>query len=167
MRHKLLGLVLGLSLQAAIAAPASEASIQELLEVTRAEALLDGMYKNVDQLVRQGLAKEVQGRKLSDEQRQVMDLAPSRVAELMRREFSWSVMRPIYSGIYQEAFTQSEIDGLIRFYRSPEGQAFISKMPLVMQRSMEVMQMQMQSLMPKVQGLMEQIVREAKLPPKS
>jgi uncharacterized protein len=166
-RHALLTLSLSLALNLAIAAPPSDASLQELLEVTKSEALLDQMYGSVDQMVRQGIASQTQGRTLNDEQRRILDLAPSRIGALMRKEFGWTTMRPIYVGIYREVFTQEEIDGLIKFYRSPEGQAAINKMPLVIQRTMQVMQVQMQALMPKIEGAMREIMQEAKLPPKS
>ena len=76
-------------------------------------------------------------------------------------------MRPIYLGIYRETFDQAEIDGLIAFYRSPIGQSFVRKMPAVVQRSMAVTQTQMQVVMPKLHDAMNQVLREARLPPRT
>jgi hypothetical protein len=142
-------------------------SIKTLLEVTKAEALIDQAYASVEQFARQGITQETTGRKLTDEQRRVIERAPARIAEVVKSELSWEKMQPIYIAIYQEAFTQSEIDGLIDFYKGPVGQSFISKMPLVMNRSMQVMQSQMQMIMPKLKTAIEDVLREAKLPPKT
>lgn len=43
-------------------------------------------------------------------------------------------MEPIQIPIYRETFEQAEIDGLIAFYGSPVGQAFVNKMPTVSQK---------------------------------
>jgi uncharacterized protein len=77
---------------------------------------------------------------------------------------NWSTLKPHYVRIYQEAFEQEEIDGLIAFYSSPAGQAFIGKMPVVMQKSITLAQNQMQNLMPKMVQVIDQTIKEAKIP---
>ena len=42
---------------------------------------------------------------------------------------TWDKLRPLYVRIYQESFTQEEIDGLIVFYESPAGIAFVERWP--------------------------------------
>lgn len=60
------------------------------------------------------------------------------------------------------------MDGLIDFCRSPIGQSFVSKLPLVMRRSMQVMQTEMQTGVPKLKQAVDQVLQEdAKLPPKT
>lgn len=61
------------------------------------------------------------------------------------------------------AVTKVEIDGLIAFYASPAGQAFINKMPVVLQKSMAISQSLMQSLMPKMSAAMKEAMTEAKI----
>lgn len=142
-------------------------SVKVLLEVTEAEAMIDQAYEYVESFVRQGIAQQTEGRTLTDEQRRAFELAPVRIVEVMKKELSWSTLQPIYIAIYQESFSQSEIDGLIEFYKSPIGQSFVSKMPQVMNRSMQTMQVQMQALMPKIKEAVDQVIRDAKLPPKT
>jgi uncharacterized protein len=71
-------------------------------------------------------------------------------------------LRPLYVQVYQETFTQEEIDGLIAFYESPTGIAFVEKMPVVMQKSMSMMQSRMAPMMEKVRAVMKQTAEEAK-----
>ena len=47
-------------------------------------------------------------------------------------------------------FTQEEIDGLIAFYESPAGATFVEKMPVVMQKSMSIMQSRAATVMEKM-----------------
>ena len=71
-------------------------------------------------------------------------------------------MEPEIVAVYRESFTQEEIDAQLSFYRSPGGQAVIAKMPMVMQKSMEMSQRQMHRLMPKMQALMKETLSDAK-----
>ncbi len=158
-----LALQLALTLPAAcLATEASPASIEKLLDVTRAETLVDSMYANLEQAMRGGMQQALQGQTLSDEQRRVIELAPKRFAEVMRQEFSWATVKDIYVQIYRESFTEEEVQGLIAFYVSPAGQAYVNKMPQVMQRSMFVMQQRMQPLMAKMKEAMQKAVEDAK-----
>lgn len=86
------------------------------------------------------------------------DAQPSEasVRELMR----WEVLEPILIDIYRQSFTQSEIDGMLAFYRSEVGQAVIAKMPVVMQNSIQAMQARVAALMPKLQQLQRETVAQ-------
>jgi uncharacterized protein len=160
-RHALAACLLAASLGAS-AAPVSDESIETLLELTHAESLVDTVYASVEQMIRQGMNQALQGKPLSAEQRTFIDGIPARFAAVMREEFNWQKMKPVYMQLYRETFDQAEIDGLIAFYRSPAGQSFIAKMPKVMQKSMVVVQEQMRAMMPKIQEATAQAMEEAK-----
>ena len=162
MRRLVTLICLAATLATAQAAPPSEASIEALLTVTKAERLLDGMYANIEQMMRQSMQAAVQGQTLSDEQRRVLDAAPARLAKVMREELSYASLKPLYVGIYRESFTQDEVDGLLAFYRSPAGVAMIEKMPLVMQKSLVGVQQRMGPIMDKLRQAMEAAVADAK-----
>jgi hypothetical protein len=147
------------------AAPPSDESLRTLFRVMNASSMLDAAYAQLEPAMRQGMNQAAAGKPLHDEQRKVLDLAPQRLSALMRAELSWEKLEPIQMQIYRESFEQFEIDGLIAFYSSPAGQAFVNKMPVVMQKSMTLMQGTMQQLAPKLQASMQQILEEAKLAP--
>ena len=65
-------------------------------------------------------------------------------------------LKPMYVEIYTTNFTQEEIDGLISFYESPAGKAFVAKMPAVVQAIMAEMPKRMRPMMQK----MEQVGKE-------
>lgn len=145
------------------AAPPSDASIATLLSVTQSDKMLETMYANMEQMIRQGMQQATVGKTLSAEQKRAMELAPARLAKVMREEITWASMEPMIVKVYRESFDQTEVDGLIAFYQSPVGQSYVSKMPLVMQRSMEASQAQLQAFMPKLQQAMAQVMKEARL----
>ena len=164
MRHAIAILLLLLSsvLTCTAAQPTSE-SIDTLLTLTKTEALLDSMYGNVEQVMRQAMAQAVAGKSLSDEQRRYLEATPKRFITFMREELSWDSLKPMYIEIYRDSFTQEEIDGLIAFYQSPVGMAFVNKMPMVMQKSMTSMQARMQPMMEKMRAAMRQALEDAKV----
>jgi len=146
----------------AYAAPQRPECIDTLLAATKAEKLSDSVFDNMDQMMRRSMATAIKGQNLSAAQQRFIDAAPTKFAQVLREEMSWSRMRPLYIQIYEESFTQEEIDGLIAFYKSPVGIAFVEKMPLVMQKSMTIMQSRMGPMMEKMKAVIDQAMADAK-----
>jgi uncharacterized protein len=144
------------------AAPASQASVEELLVVTKSESMIDSVYANLDQMIAQSMRQATQGEKLTAEQRRVLETVPAKLAALFRQEYSWATMRPQMIKIYMESLEQEDVDDLLVFYKSRGGQALINKMPVVMQKSMQLSQTMLQTIMPKVKETMKQAIEEAK-----
>lgn len=146
------------------AAPASEESVERLLIAMKTESTMDAMYGGMEQMMRQGTQQAAQGKTLSAEQRRAMEALPSKFVAVIREEMSWSKLKPRYVALYRDTFEQEEIDGLLAFYASPTGQAFVNKMPVVMQKSIAMSQSLMQSVIPKMTAAINEAVAEAKTP---
>ncbi len=164
MKKTLFTLALAAAASLAQAAPASPESIERLLVLTRVESLLDSIYASTEQMMRQSMRQTLGDRPLSADQQRVVDDLPGRFGKILRQEFNWSTLKPLYVRVYQESFEQSEIDGLIDFYASPTGQAFVAKMPMVMQKSMTLMQEQMRTIMPRMTREIDHALQDAKIP---
>ncbi len=145
------------------ALPASQESVEALLTVTKTESMIDSMYGGMEQMMRQGIKESLKGKPVSAEQQRVLDAVPAKFMLVMRQELNWSKMKPMYVQMYRETFEQEEIDGLVAFYKSTTGQAFVTKMPLVMQKSMAIAQTQMQALIPKMTEAINGAIAEAKI----
>jgi uncharacterized protein len=144
------------------AAPASEESIKTLMVLTRTESVVDQMWVVMEQSMRQTMQQSSAGQQLTAEQQQRTAAAPAKMMAVLREELSWVKLEPGYIALYKDTFEQSEVDGMIAFYRSPAGQSFVAKMPLLMQRSMVITQAQMKDVLPKMQAAMQQAVSDAK-----
>jgi uncharacterized protein len=166
MKKLICGLVMLLIVSFNHAAPASKESIETLLTVSKSESTVELMYGNIEQIMKQsmqqGMEQELKGKPPSLEQQRMLDSMPAKFSAMVREEMSWAKLKPMYLQIYSETFEQADIDGLITFYSSPTGQAFINKMPEVMQKSMAVTQAQMKIMMPKMMAIIEQAAAEAK-----
>jgi uncharacterized protein len=153
------GLLLSIS---AWAEPPSQESIEHLLTLTRAEALVGSVLQQVDASMHRSLQQSLDGTPLSAEGEKVAATFERKVAVVVREELSWEKLKPAYLSIYADSFTQEEIDGLIAFYDSPAGRAYVDKMPVVMQKSMNLMQERMGPLMKRMQGAMKEAAAEAR-----
>lgn len=129
MKFRLLVGALALTAANARAAPPTAESVEALLEATHVESTLNTMYGLFEQSMRQGMQQYLQGRTLTADQQRLMDALPAKFVAVMSEEFNWPKMKPQYVQLYRETFEQEEIDGLVAFYKSPAGQAFINKMP--------------------------------------
>ena len=150
-------LCLLLSPLVALAAPASNESIERFLKITEAEKNLEAAQQYSEEMMQQAVREQNQRRMLSPDVQNKMRDAMQKSAQAMREEMSWANMKPLMVRIYADSFTQEELDGLIAFYESPAGRAFTRKMPVVMEKSMMLMQ---ERIGPKMQR-MEAKMREA------
>lgn len=140
----------------AAAAPASEESVLHLLDLMNAHAVVEQSYDRVEKMMR-SVALQSVDHPLSAAETRALDTVVSKSMALMRQEMTWGKLLPLYVKLYQKTFDQDELDGLVQFYSSPAGQAFVRKMPLIIQGSLEISQTLMQGLMPR----MMEIVKES------
>ena len=145
---------------AALAAPASTASIERFLALTEAEKNLEAAQRYSEQMMQEAMREQNQRRMLSPEVQNKMREATQKSAQAMREEMSWANMKPLMVRIYAESFTQEELDGLIAFYESPAGRAFTQKMPVVMEKSMMLMQERIGPLMQRMEARMREVLSE-------
>ncbi len=145
----------------AYATPATQESVEALLAATKTEAVMDSMYSNMEQMMRQGMAQSTRDTPLSGEQQRTLDALPTKFVAIMREELNWQKMKPLYVQLHRDTFEQDEVDGLVAFYASPTGKAFVNKMPLLVQKSLALSQSLMQSFMPKMAAAMKSAMEEA------
>jgi hypothetical protein len=118
-----------------------------------AEELLSVMdiQKNVDQvfaMMRQQMQAQMKRDGLATTN------ASLEFMDVIQAELSWEKLKPHYIELYTGTFTEAEMQGVIDFYKSPAGVAFLGKQPELMRRSMELNQQLMAELTPKLQALL-------------
>lgn len=79
--------------------------------------------------------------------------AGKQVLEVIKKELSWDNIKGDYIQLYSEVFSEEELKGLIEFYESPIGQAYVKKQPELTQKSMGISQKLMMKIMPKLPGM--------------
>jgi uncharacterized protein len=146
----------------AFAAPPTIESIEALLVATKAEKLADGVYADMETNMRKAMKASSNGQALTPQQQRVADTLPAKLIAIIRDELSWSQMLPLYVKLYQETFTQEEIDSLIAFYKTPVGISYTDKLPVLTQKTMSAIQERLAPLMKRTQALTKETMEEAK-----
>lgn len=135
---------------------ASSESIKQLLGITEIRKLLDGMSTQIDGMLRNSMRQTLRGKPVSPEQQKILDDMQAELLGLVQAELNWDKMESMYVKIYQESFSQDEVDGMLAFYQTPAGKALIRKMPQVTQATMIEVQKSMSIFMPKLQKIQQE-----------
>ena len=151
---------IALSIGLAADNPPSEASIKQLLEVGQAHKLIDAMVAQIDAYMKQAMQQATQGQRITPEVQKDIERRQAEMMAAMKELIDWNKLEPMYVRIYQKSFTQGEIDGLIAFYKTSTGQALLTKMPVVMQNTMNELQQMMQPMMQRIGRMQQEVVAE-------
>jgi hypothetical protein len=107
------------------------AGAQELTKETKIERLLDAMNADAainqlfDQIKAMTAAQMPPG--ATPEQTAKAREVQSKILDLVKSRISWEKMRPLYTKLYNETFSDEEISGMLAFYQSPPGRAMLAK----------------------------------------
>lgn len=85
-----------------------------------------------------------------------------RITDLIADELKWEKLKEDYLTVYADTFTEEEIQGILKFYKSPVGNVFLKKTPDLTKRLMAVTQKQVEKLMPKIQDLIKKMMEDLK-----
>jgi hypothetical protein len=132
--------------------PAKQAKIEKILTLTNTQATIDQMFNQM-----KGMAASQFPPSATPEERAKAQQITDKIMDLVRERMTWDKMRPEYVKIYDATFSDSEIDGLLVFYQSPTGRAYVEKMPVLLAKSGQIAQKMLGDLMPEIQ----RIAREA------
>jgi hypothetical protein len=144
------------------AAPPSDQSINQLLQLTKVDKLADSFLNQMDGAMKSALQQTTRGKTLSAEEQAIIDRQQARMISILKEELSWDKMKDLYVQVYRETFSQEEVDGLIAFYQTPVGQSFVNKQPELIKRTMAIMQQRMAPLLQKIQKMSEETAAELK-----
>lgn len=155
-------IVLLFSSTTAMALPASESSIKQLLAVTQAQKLLDGVRIQIESLMNNAVQQALNGKTPSPSQQQAITNMKNRMVALIQGELAWEKLEPMYLRLYEESFTEEEVAGMLSFYKTPAGQAVIYKMPVLMRKLMPEIQTMSLGLAPQMKKIQQDFVTEVK-----
>ena len=144
MRH-LYGLTLALCL-AAVAPGAHaddvshRAKAEQMLAVTKTDFLLESQLKALQARV-QEIAKQQSGvAPLNPEQTKLTNDYQKQIQDVVDEDISWTKLRPTVVQSYADTFTEAELDAIIAFYKTPAGQAVVTKTPELANKTMGTVQ---------------------------
>jgi hypothetical protein len=143
-------------------APASDASIREMLDLTNARQMLDSVKGQMSAMMNAATQNATRGQTITPERQAILDRMSAKMSAIGTDMMNWDELLPIYLRTYRAAFTQDEIDGVIKFYKSPAGRAYVNKLPLVMQNLMGEMQGVIKTLQDKMMVIQKESAQDLK-----
>ena len=143
-------------------APASDASIRELLTISNAKSLVENVYAQTDGYMAKVMKEAMGDVKLNAEQEKLMAEMRGKMIDTMRELMSWEKLEPQYIKLYKDTFSQKELDGLLAFYKTDAGKAMLAKLPTLTQNLMKYMMEQMQVMMPRVREIANEYAEKVK-----
>jgi uncharacterized protein len=149
----------------AAAAPPTDASLEEMMSVGNVHLLLDSVKAQMEGTMKGVANQALQGKNLTPERQAIMDRMMEKMAAVTRDTLDWDTLKPMFFRVYRQSFTQEDVDGIIAFYKTPAGQAMISKMPLVMQNMMAEMGQMMKPMRQKMVEIQHEAIEEMKKTP--
>ena len=140
-------------------APADEASktakIKELLELTHSRDTIKQVLDLTEKQIRSNIVAQLMNSQPTAEQQKDLDAFEEKVMVVLRKSLSWEQIEPEMVKIYQEAFSETELDGIVSFYQSPAGRAMVTKMPDILTKASAIGQQRVQASLPELQRLMQ------------
>ena len=146
---------------------ASESHTQaafKLLEVTSSQTLANGMVTEMKQL----LSDIPVGDELSDQQQQLFQDFQTNMHSLIDSKLGWDQLKPEYAEIYTDSYSESELDQLVKFYKTPLGQKLLDNAGATNEALAAIPQNHLNTLMSEMQSEAQTVmqkINELKQPP--
>jgi hypothetical protein len=127
------------------------AKVEQLMTLTKVDAMLDQLMDQVTTSMKTSSEQQMAKANPTPEQQIAFTKFNNKINTIIKDELSMEKLKPVMIKVYMDTYTEEELDGIVAFYRSPAGQAFVAKQPQLMQRSMQLMQQQMMTLQPRLE----------------
>jgi len=151
--------------QEASQTPAVRPDIEELFTAMRLEATTNESLKAVEEMITGNFQQQFAAQAGTSPEAQAKQTAiQKKIFALITSEINWAQLKAPMAKIYAETLTPEETKGIIEFFKSPAGQTFLDKQPILMRKAMEVTQTKMMEVMPKLQTLIQQEMQASKAP---
>ena len=79
----------------------TEESIKQLLAITESRKLVDGMMNQMNGMMNDSLQQVLQGQPVTPKQQKILDNMQSKVITLLKQEYNWDYLEPLYIRIYR------------------------------------------------------------------
>jgi hypothetical protein len=143
---------------------ADDAHVDRLMAVMHARESTEAVWPRLEAMQRQMAQQAAAGKPLDEAHRAQIDAYLEKTSARMREAMAWERLEPAMRDAYRSTFDRAEMEAMIGFYGSPEGQQVIAKTPLLMENSMRAMQGIIGPMMEKLKADLEAMTPAAPRP---
>ena len=128
----------------------SSASIEQLIDITDSKQQYEQELQYSEQSYNDMMQQLIDSQKnyLAKKDQEKFKTLQKEMLALMMKESQWEHIKPTMIQIFQEVYTQEEVNSMIEYYKTPIGRSILKKMPLVTEKNNAFLQQQMEKFMP-------------------
>lgn len=129
---------------------------ENFLKITHADQIATPFFAQAQQVFAQRFA-ELQA---PDSKKAVLEAYQAKANAALNKAVEWSKLQPEMVKLYVSNFSESELNELVAFYKTPAGSKMMKVMPKVYSESMQLTQSKLQSVVPVVEKLLGDMTAE-------
>jgi uncharacterized protein len=140
------------------------AKASEVLRLAKSDQTMRQGLGIVAEQMKSGFIQQISGVQIPPEMEKEVAAFQDKIVAIMFDAISWEKLEPTLARMYADTYTESQLDGIIAFYKSEAGQAMVTNAPVLMAKSSAVAQQRIQDILPQLQTAMDEFrsrVRQA------
>ena len=136
------------------------AKAEQMLELTKTDGMMKEQLANLQERINTMAKQQFSQGSLTPAQVTLTDAYLKQVQDLTNDEVGWEKLRPALVQSYADTFTDADLDGIIAFYKSPAGNALLTKSPDIANKTMVMVQDKIKDLQPKLGQITEEYAKK-------
>jgi hypothetical protein len=137
--------------------------VEEFMRLAKLDETLKQQVGAVVAQVRGTMQQQLDAARLSTQLRKPAEDLIAEAMKLLDDNVGWDKLQPDVVKVYSDNLTDQDLDGILEFYRSAPGQAFVAKTPVMMGQAAQIAQTRLNKIAPQLDKIMDEFAR--KLPP--
>ncbi|MGC9197809.1 MAG: DUF2059 domain-containing protein [Acidobacteriaceae bacterium] len=147
-------------LQARADEASKEAKVKQLFAVMRMDSNLDGMLQAMRQHIQMTAQNGEGNQPMTPARKAIEQKFINNAQQVMNQSFGWPQLEPAYVKLYMNTYTESQLDGMLAFYKSPAGQAMLNHASQVRDGVMQIVHSRMGEFASRMQALQQQYTQQ-------
>jgi hypothetical protein len=135
---------------------AKQAKVHELLVTMHMDHTVDSMMHSIAKQ----LFEVPDANRLTPAQQKLTQNFQDRAMKIVSDRVGWKAVEPDYVKLYENTYSEQEIDGMLAFYKSLAGQAMLAKAPQLSAGVMQIVHSHMGDYQPKMQALQDEYMKQ-------
>jgi len=131
---------------------------EDLLQTMKVDQMTKPMFVQMRSMIEQQFSRMG----APEEMRPILKRYIDKLFNIVEQSLSWQVLKDNYVSIYMQTYTETELKGMLTFYKSPVGQSIIDKKPMLEQQSMSIIQKHTPEMREEIEKISEEMVQEIK-----
>ena len=129
------------------------AKVGEVLVLTKTDAVSQQMLASFPERVKAVASRQimVQAANTPEQKKLAADYL-DQMGKIAGTGADWKAVEPKLVDLYMATFSEPELDGMIAFYKSPAGQAMVTKTPELSNKTLQILQAPINALAPQFEA---------------